>query len=403
MKNLDALEQEKAGIVQEMQDAITGNDTAAFSAAFAKFTDHIAQRVTAQAEAQQQGNDVQVLASRGARQLTSEEKNYFQKLGDAMKSPNPKQALEELDVVMPKTTIDAIFEDLTTSHPLLEVVDFQNTSGLMEMLINTNEGQLGTWGPLTAKIVEELTSGFKKVNMSLAKYSAFLPVAKSMLDLGPAWLETYARTVLQETIYLGLEEAIVKGTGKDDSPIGMIRQVGEGVTVTGGEYPEKTPIPVTSLDPVTYGKILSGMVVTPNGNQRTIERVIMVVSPVDYCSKIMPATTFRTAYGPYADNVLPFPTKIIQSVHVAAGRMILGLPKRYIMGIGTGKSGKIEYSDHARFLEDERLYICKLYGHGEPKDNNAFVYCDISGLEPAIQEIRVVEKAASASADIETP
>lgn len=394
MKNLDVLNQEKMAIVQEMQKALLENDTAAFSEAFAKFSDNIAQKVTAQFEVRQEAADVSVLAARGARQMTSEENAYFQQLGDAMKSANPKQALAELDVVMPKTEIDAVFEDLTASHPLLDAVEFQNTSSLVEMIVNTHEEQLGTWGALTAEITKELTSGFKKINMSLTKYSAFIPVAKSMLDLGPAWLETYVRTILQETIYLGLEEAIIKGTGKD-MPIGMNRQVGDGVTITGGVYPEKTTVAVNALDPVTYGGLLADMSKTPNGHQRTVQNVILVVSPADYFTKIMPATTIRAADGTYVNNVLPFPTTIIQSVHVPEGRMILGLAKRYFMGVGMAKSGKIEYSDEYHFLEDERVYLCKLYGHGEPLDNNAFVYCDISGMVPAVQKVEVTNTPAN--------
>lgn len=394
MKNLDVLNQEKMAIVQEMQKALLENDTAAFSEAFAKFSDNIAQKVTAQFEVRQEAADVSVLAARGARQMTSEENAYFQQLGDAMKSANPKQALAELDVVMPKTEIDAVFEDLTASHPLLDAVEFQNTSSLVEMIVNTHEDQLGTWGALTAEITKELTSGFKKINMSLTKYSAFIPVAKSMLDLGPAWLETYVRTILQETIYLGLEEAIIKGTGKD-MPIGMNRQVGDGVTITGGVYPEKTTVAVNALDPVTYGGLLADMSKTPNGHQRTVQNVILVVSPADYFTKIMPATTIRAADGTYVNNVLPFPTTIIQSVHVPEGRMILGLAKRYFMGVGMAKSGKIEYSDEYHFLEDERVYLCKLYGHGEPLDNNAFVYCDISGMVPAVQKVEVTNTPAN--------
>lgn len=64
------------------------------------------------------------------------------------------------------------------------------------------------------------------------------------------------------------------------------------------------------------------------------------------------------------------------------------------MGIGTGKSGKLEYSDDYRFLEDERVYLVKLYGHGEPLDNNAFLLCDISGLEPAVQAVKVDSRTA---------
>lgn len=398
MQNLDVLNQEKTVIMQNLQQAIKDDNPEAFSSAFTKFAENIAHKVTAQFEGYQQTADVNVLAARGVRQLTSEEKKYFQRLGDAMKAPNPKQALAEMEDVLPKTEINAIFEDLTTSHPLLDAIDFENTSGLVEMVLNTHGDQLGTWGVLTADIVKELTSGFKKVQMLLNKYSAFIPVSKSMLDLGPYWLETYVRTILQETIYLGLEEAIIKGTGKD-MPIGMIRQVGTGVTVTDGIYPEKETVVVTALDPVTYGALLAGMAKTPKGNQRVIQNVIMVVSPVDYFSKIMPATTIRAADGTYVNNVLPFPTSIIQSIHVPEGKMIVGLAKRYFMGVGLGKSGKIDYSDEYRFLEDERVYLCKLYGHGEPLDNNAFIYCDINELKPAVQMVEVTNATVTSKSN----
>lgn len=283
-----------------------------------------------------------------------------------------------------------VFDDLVDQHPLLDAINFQNTSGLIEMIVNTGTKQLATWSTLTAEIVKELTGGFKKVNMTLNKLSAFLPVAKAMLDLGPVWLDRYVRAVLQEALSLGLEEAIINGTGKD-MPIGMNRQVGDGVTVTAGVYPEKTPVAVTGLDPVAYGALLAGMAKTPNGHARTIERVLMVVNPNDYLTKIMPATTVRATDGTYVNNVLPFPTTIIQSVQVPANRAIIGLGDRYFMGLGTAKSGKIEYSDEYHFLEDERVYLVKLYGHGEPLDNNAFVYADITNLKPTVKQVVVNE------------
>lgn len=397
MKNLDTLNQQKMEIQQKMQDAFKNGDEAAFGAAFNEFAQNIADQVMAKTEIQQQSADTAILAARGVRQLTSEERDYFQQVGEAMRSSNPKQALSNLDVVMPKTTINAVFEDLTAEHPLLDYIDFQNTSGLIEIIYNTHSDQLGTWGQLTGEIAKKLTSGFQKVNATLAKYSAFIPVAKSMLDLGPEWLEAYVRTILQEAIYLGLEEAIVNGTGKD-MPIGMNRKVGEGVTVTDGVYPVKDTVEVAAIDPITYGSLLATLATGPHGKPRIVSRALMVVNPVDYFQKIMPATTIRGADGKYVNDVFPFPTTVVQSIHVPTGKMIVGLPKRYFMGVGTAKSGKIEHDDSYRFLEDERVYLCKLYGYGAPKDNNAFIYCDISALEPAIREVKVISTSAGGSA-----
>lgn len=390
MKSKDIIQQEKNEIMQRMSDAVKEGNDEAFALAFAAFANNIQEQVMSEAEAHMAAADSGVLSARGVRQLTSEESRYYQKIIEAMRSSNPKQALGDLDVVMPKTTIDAVFEDLVDRHPLLSAVQFQNTSGLIEMIVNTGSKQLATWSPLTDAVTKELTGGFKKVNMGLNKLSAFLPVAKAMLDLGPVWLDRYVRAVLQEALYLGLEEAIINGTGKD-MPIGMNRQVGEGVTVTGGVYPEKDVVPLTSLDPVAYGALLSGMAKTPNGHARTVERVILVVNPNDYLTKIMPATTVRSADGTYVGNVFPFPTTVIQSVQVPENRAIIGLGDRYFMGVGTGQSGRLEYSDEYKFLEDERVYLVKLYGHGEPLDNNAFVYADITNLKPTVQQVVVNE------------
>jgi hypothetical protein len=98
-------------------------------------------------------------------------------------------------------------------------------------------------------------------------------------------------------------------------------------------------------------------------------------------SKVMPATTILTPQGTYVSDVLPFPTKVIQSVGMPEGHAVVGLGKRYFLGLGTSKDGLIDFSDHAQFLEDNRVYTTHLYGNGMPMDNAAFEYLDISKLE----------------------
>lgn len=382
MRNPDLIEQKKNEIMQKMSVALEENNDEEFASTFMEFADHLQQSIIGEAEGVVQSVDTNVLASRGVRQLTSKENEFYQKTIDAMKSPVPKQALADLDVVMPETIIDAVFEDLKQEHELLSEIDFMNTTGITKILVNKDGKQLATWDALGSKVVEELASGFGLIDLSLNKLSAFIPISKDMLDLGPNWLDRYIRTILGEAIAFGLEEAIINGTGKN-MPIGMNRDVSDDVSVSGGVYPEKTPVPLTSLDPTSYGALLSGLAKTPKGNPREVSSVLMIVSPTDYLNKIMPATTIRAADGSYRNDVLPFPTKIVQSVQVPEGKAVVGLGYRYFMGVGSEKSGKIDYSDDYRFLEDERVYLTKLYGHGQALDDNAFVYVDISGLEAA--------------------
>lgn len=398
MKNLDLAQEERNGILQKMNEAITANDTEAYQEAFGELANSIQQVVLGEYEQAVQSNDSNVLAQRGLRQLTSDENKYYNALIGAMKQKNVKQALTDLEVVMPRTIIDDVFDDLTTEHPLLDAIDFQNAGAVTEWLLNANPDQLATWSPLCAEIVKELTSGFKKIDLQQNKLSAFIPVCKAMLDLGPVWMDRYVRTILSEALYLGLEDGILNGKGQTANlhePIGMRKDMTKAVDPSTG-YADKDKVVMNALDPTTYGEILVGLAETENGKARTVDSVILVVNPKDYLTKVMPATTPRGTDGTYTHNVFPFPTTVIQSARVAQGEAIMGLGKRYLMAAGTGKSGKIDYSDEYHFLEDERVYLTKFYGHGQPKDNNSFMLLDISKLEPTIQKVQMIEATPEA-------
>ncbi len=395
MKNLTIAAEQKNEILQRMSTAIKDGDTEGFAQAWTDLADTIQQAVLAESTELIASNDAAVLAQRGVRQLTGEEKQYYQQIITAMSTGNPKQAMADLQVVMLKTVIDAIFEDLVTEHPLLDAIDFQNAGAVTEWLINQNPRQLATWSPLCAEIVKELTSGFKKIDLQQNKLSAFIPICKAMLDLGPAWLDRYVRTVLSEALYLGLEDGILNGKGQTANlhePIGMRKNMAGSIDPATG-YPDKAKVAFNSFDPLSYGNLLATMAKTENGNPRIVSDVILVVSPTDYLTKVMPATTVRGADGTYTNNVFPFPTTVIQSTCISDNEAIIGLGKRYLMAAGTGKSGKIEYSDEYRFLEDERVYMTKFYGHGQPKDNNSFKLLDITNLKPTVLKVEVTNAA----------
>lgn len=400
MKNCDTLTRDD--IRAKLQQAIKDNDTEAFSASFDQMLEciqnDIQQRADDRIDQMKRETDTTVLASRGVRQLTTKEKEFYQKVADAMKAKDPKQALNNLDVVLPETVVDAVFDELQTSHPLLSRIQFMNTRGAIRMMMNTNGYQEAAWGQLCDDIVQELTSGFKEVDTGLLKLSAFMPVCKAMLDLGPEWLDDFVRQVLYEAYANGLEAGIVAGDG-NGKPIGMNRQVGDNVTVTGGVYPVKAPVSVTDLSPTTIGNLLALIAVDPNGKARNVRDVILVVNPVDYFQRIMPATTMMTPNGTYVNDVLPYPMSVIQSPAVEQGQAIIGLGYKYFAAIGSARDGRIEYSDHYHFLEDERVYLIKGYANGFPMDNNAFFVLDITGIRPAVWKVEQVTAPAASDVD----
>ena len=391
MTNNDKLTREE--LRAKIQQAVKDGDTQAFTEAFNQMVevigDDVLQQANSRLDEMRQASDTQVLAVRGVRQLTSKERDYYQRLIEAMRAKDPQQAVNNLDLVMPETVVDAVFDELQTSHPLLSHIQFMNTRGAIRMMMNTNGYQTAAWGQLCAEIVQELTSGFKEVDTGLLKLSAFLPVCKAMLELGPEWLDNFVRQVLYEAYANGLEYGIVAGNG-NNQPIGMNRQVGDNVTVTGGVYPVKSPIKVNDLSPTTVGNLLALMAVDPNGKARVVRDVILVVHPVDYFQRIMPATTVMGPDGTYRNDVLPYPMTVIQSPSVDQGQAIIGIGYKYFAAIGSARDGRIEYSDHYHFLEDERMYLIKGYANGFPMDNNAFFVLDITGIRPAVWKVEQV-------------
>ncbi|NRT70031.1 phage major capsid protein [Clostridium beijerinckii] len=386
MKSKDILKQE---LMANLSAAMKSEDDGAIAQAFTEFADSVQQNVLEEFKAYQQTADSTILAKRGVHQLTAKETKFYQSVIDAMRSTDIRQAFSSLDTAFPQTIIDNVIEDIKAQHPLLAVINFMNTTALTKIIVNKKGIQLAQWGPLGSAISKELEGAIGKIDLTLCKLSAFMPISKDMLAVGPEWIDAYVRGTLSEAIALALETAIISGTGNNE-PIGMDRDVSDNVTVTGGVYPQKEAIVIKDLSPKTYGSLLKKIAMGPNDKARAINSVILVVNPFDYFEKVMPATTVRATDGTYTNNVFPFPTNPIQSSGIEAGKALIGIPERYFMGIGAGTNGgKIEYSDEFRFLDDERVYLTKLYGNGRPLDNNAFLLLDITGLESATVEVTV--------------
>lgn len=374
---------------QKFNEAIKSGDAEKVAQAFVEMAENIQEEVLERAKdaVAVEQMDAAALAARGLRQLTSKEKKYYEAVITAMQSGDPKQALANLDVTMPETIIEDVFDSLKAEHELLSMIDFNNTTYVTEWILNKNGKQKAVWGEITAKIEEELSGEFEKMNMTLFSLTAFMPVAKSMLDLGPTWIDSYVRQVLQDAIYVGLEEGIVCGTGVN-MPIGMMKDT-NAARKEDEAYPDKEAIKVTAFTPEVYGGLVGRLAVSRNGRPRKVEKVIMVVNPVDYWQRVMPATTIQRPDGTFANDVLPYPTKVVQSEEVPSGKAVMGIGKQYFMGVGTGKDGVFEYDDSYRFLDRERVYTGHLYGNGKPKDGNSFLVLDISELQPAAYTVNM--------------
>ena len=361
--------------------------------AWSDFHDSIAESVKEEFEGLQDTVDSNILAQRGIRQLTSAEKKFYEKLIDSAKSSNPKQALNDLLTVdggMPETIIEDVYKDLVENHPLLSKVQFQNVKYLTKWLLSDGKIDTAVWEEINAEITKQIQSSFKSIDIVQGKLSAYVLIAKDMLELGPNFLDNYIRTILRESIALGLEYGIVKGKGKKGEPVGLVRDIHKGVSVneeTG--YPEKTDDTVTKFTPLEYGKLVAKLVKTESGKTRTFDKVQLLVNPVDYLTKIMPATTVLNTNGSYVNDLFPFPTEVIKTSALSENEAVLCLLPEYFLGIGASKEGVIEYSDDFKFLEDVRTYKTKMFAHGRATDDTVAIKLDITNIDPAYITVQV--------------
>lgn len=353
---------------QKMLDAIQADDENAIAEAMCRMAEGIQSEILQEARsiAQTESTDRMIMSQRGQAQLTSEERSYY-------KSVIENRGFTGLDVAIPPTVFNRVFEDLEQNHPILSKIDFINTGLVTKWIVRTSEVVGATWGKVSGKIVGELEASFGEEKADMYKLTAFFPVAKDMLELGPEWLDRFVRTVLKESIQIALENAVINGDG-NGKPIGMTRNI---KSVSDYTYAELDATELNDLNPDTLGsKVMAPLT---NEGKKAVSEIIMVVNPVDYWNKIFGKTTVMTAGGQYIHGVLPIPGEIVQSIAMPQGKMVCGRPKDYMLLVGG--ADRIMQSDECRFLDDERVYATKMFANGKPKNEKSFLLFNIAGMD----------------------
>lgn len=323
-------------------------------------------------EAQQATNenwDAQVLASRGVRVLTTEEKKFYNAAIEV-------QSFDETHKLMPPTIFERVFEDLEKEHPLLSLINFQTVGASTQWIVRKPGAAVAFWGDVCDNIKEMVDEGFATIEQGMYKLSGFLVVCKAMFELGPEWLDRYVRMFMQEIVAEELEKVVVIGTGKKQ-PIGMIKDL-EGAVVD-GIYPDKKPVVLPDFTPSTIGKEI--LAPTTKGGTQRYTGVTLIVNPLDYATKFFHIGAKQKDDGTWTyDNFSVPGLTMVQSPAVPLNRMIAGKPKDYFMGVAATQ--RLESTDVLRMVEDQRLYLIRQLANGKPLDADSFTVYDITALEP---------------------
>lgn len=320
------------------------------------------------AKMEQHNGDTAVLASLGQTALTSDERKF------GLEMISSGEAFNGVGATVPPVTVNRIMDNLVKNHDIIGAVDVIN-GGLSTEFIYSIGVNTAFWGALCADVQELADKGFRKMQIGQFKLSAYLPVCKAFIDLNsPEWLIAYVTTVLSESIAIALEKAIIDGTGKEQ-PIGMRRSL---TSQTSNEQNVLDATEVADFSPEELGKVMA-MLTKPTidtANSIVLDRsvnpseVTIIMNPTTYWKEFYSKYTVQNANGQYVSG-LALPFQIKQSSAVPEDEFIIGLPKDYLFVLGAG--AQIGFSDEHRYIQDERVYLGKMYGNGRPKGENLFI------------------------------
>lgn len=386
----------------KIAQAFQSGDQAEMTEAWESFSDEIAEGIRADFDEFKRTQNDAVLAQRGYRVLTSSEQAWYKKVAAALKSAKTKQSFIDIlksdnaDDLMPETIIDDVLRYLQESRPLLSMIRFANAGYSTKWVINDNSVQRGAWGEIDEKVVKEIKGGLKVLDIKQAKYTAFCVIPLDILDMGPQFIDAFVRATMAEALGLGLEEAIVNGTGVNQ-PTGMMKNPNGNFNAETG-YPDKEAVKVTSFSPEEYGKLVAKVAKTEKEKERTFAKVGLLCNMTDYLTKVMPATTVMASDGSgYVNNLFPFPTDVVPCNSVPEGKAVIGILDDYTLAVGGSRNGNIEFDDSIGFLDDTRTFKLVQHAAGRAYDNTSFVVVDISELDPAYITVKSVKDATVAA------
>ncbi|MEY8599908.1 phage major capsid protein [Staphylococcus shinii] len=353
---------------QEFLNAIqNGEDEKAQAELYGKMINELFEESKAQAQAE--AERVSSLPTAESK-LTAEQRKFFNEI-------NTEVGYKE-EKLLPEETIDRIFENLTTEHPLLADLGIKN-AGLRLKFLKSETSGVAVWGKIFGEIKGQLDAAFSEETAIQNKLTAFVVLPKDLKDFGPAWVERFVRLQIEEAFAVALEAAFLNGTGKEQ-PIGLNRQVQEGVSVTGGVYPEKESLgTLTFKDPRTtvleLTKVFKNHSTDEKGKSVAVKgNVTMVVNPSD-AFDIQAQYTHLNANGVYV-TALPFNLNVIESVAQTAGKVLTYVKGRYDGYLAGGIN--LQKFDQTLAIEDMDLYTAKQFAYGKAKDDKVAAVYDLN-------------------------
>lgn len=360
-KNFQKTKEEFASLVRK--NAGPEDESKAFGSMMDALSGDLTEYITKQVKAK---TDPILNAKKTDPEITPEEVKFFNDLT----SDNLTHKTSE-EVTIPETTVDKIFEDITTEHPLLDIIGLKNTGVRLKFLKSDAEGA-AVWGKLFGDIQGQLTGTFSDEEADQSKLTAFVAIPNDVAEYGASWIKTFVMTQITEAFAVAAESAFLTGDG-DSKPIGLNRNLSNGTTTNGvTTYATKIAAgTITLADTETakkeLGAIVKALSKKENGKPYAAKgKVVLVVQP-GASIDMEAAMTMQNVNGQWV-LAYPFGLQVIESVYVPDGQLIAFVPDRY----DAYSAGPVEIKqfDQTLALQDGTLYTAKRFFYGKAEDNN---------------------------------
>lgn len=316
-------------------------------------------------EAERASHDAEYKKQLGLRNLSQEEKKFYEGFKDIRQSITAKQ----IDII-PTEIIDRTLDDIRTASPILKLVNMA-PANVKKWIVASHSG-VAVWGELTDAIKGELSGEITALNIELHMLSAYLVIPKAIRELSMEFVDKYFMAVLAEAMQDGLVKGYLDGDGKN-GPIGIFRQINS----TNGDGTQKAKTVVNTIKKFSPKGLASVRKTLTNDGKRVVNKLYLICNPADEAEYVDPCMFGEAMTGGYVNKSF-IDIEKIPDANCPVGKAAFTIEGYYTMGT-TGV--RVNEYDQTKAMENADLIIATCYANGRAVDDNVAVVFDVTKLE----------------------
>ena len=271
------------------------------------------------AEAERASHDADFKKQLGLRNLSQEEKKFYEGFKDIKQSITDNQ----IDII-PTEIIDRTLDDVKKASPILNLVNMA-PANVKKWIVASHTGA-AVWGALTDSVKGELSTEISALNIDLNMLTAYLVIPKAIRELSLEFVDRYFMAILSEAMQDGLVKGYLDGDGKT-GPIGIFRQI--GTSNSDGTNKAKTVVTnITKFSPKGLSDVRKTLT---NNGKRVVDKLYLICNPSDEAEYVDPCMYGEALTGGYVNKSFIDIEKIVDA-NCPKGKAAFTIAGYYTMG-----------------------------------------------------------------------